>query len=62
MALAQNRNVNKWIRIDDPDLKTPHNYSHQIIDKEAKHTLEKSTVLLTNGAQKAGSLPMGELN
>lgn len=42
MALAQNRNVNKWIRIEDPDLKPPHNYSHQIIDKEAKHTLEKA--------------------
>jgi hypothetical protein len=53
MVLAQNRQQDEWIRIEDPDI-NPCIYSQLIIHKEAKTPDREKTATLTNASGKTG--------
>jgi hypothetical protein len=48
MVLLHNKQVDKWTRIEDPNM-NPHTYGHLILDKELKPSSEKKTACSTNG-------------
>jgi hypothetical protein len=54
--LAQNRQ-DQWNRKEDPDM-NPCSYSHLCFDKGAKTCIGEKIVSSTNGAGKAGYLPV----
>jgi hypothetical protein len=53
MVLAQNRQEDQWIRIEDPDI-NPHIYSQLIFNKGAQNTQWRKDNLSTNASGKIG--------
>jgi hypothetical protein len=60
MVLYNDRQVDQWNRIEDPEM-NPHTYGHLIFDKEAKTIKWKKRAFSTNGADLTGGYHVEEL-